>query len=72
MAKKNTPNLGYIKCPSQKDLTGYSNISMVKMVDMEWRMKRKDSLYDSEVQVFALILDGTENTSYGTKLRFDP
>ena len=28
---------------------------------MKWRMKEKDLLCESEVQVFALNLDGTEN-----------
>ena len=28
------------------------------MVDVKWRMKRKDLLYESEVQVYALNLDG--------------
>jgi hypothetical protein len=42
------------------------------MVDMKWRIKRKDLLCESEIQVFALNLDGTGNTSYGTKLGFGP
>ena len=42
------------------------------MVDMKWRIKRKDLFCESEVQVFALNLDGTENASYGMNFRFDP
>ena len=41
--------------------------------DGRYEMENKekiDLLWESEVQVFALNLDGTENASYGTKLRF--
>ena len=41
------------------------------MVDMKWRIKRKDLLCESEVQVFALNLDGTEGASLGKRLRFN-
>ena len=33
------------------DLTGYEEISPVIKIDMKWRMKRKDSLCESEIQV---------------------
>ena len=47
-------------------------LTLMKMVDMKWRIKKKNLLQKKWDSGFALNLDGTEIPRVETKLRFDP